>query len=149
MTTLHEHKPKLGGRVRQDSRPMTGLVAIFDNAWTMQQAIERLVARGYDEAVYDEAIISENTGEISVPQAKRAAGPGKPNLPPKPDRNEVIRAFKARLGDYGLSDEVIEGYAMTFLHDGKFVLVKTEPERAEQAMEILRECAATRVTRYE
>jgi len=43
---------------------MTALVAIFDNAWTMQQAIERLVARGYDEAVYDEAIISENTGEI-------------------------------------------------------------------------------------
>jgi hypothetical protein len=58
---------------------MTTLVAIFDNAWTMEQAIERLVARGYDEAVYDEAIISENTGEISVPQAKRAAGPGKPN----------------------------------------------------------------------
>jgi hypothetical protein len=38
---------------------------------------------------------------------------------------------------------------MTFLHDGKFVLVKTEPERAEQAMEILRECAAIRVTRYD
>src|SRR4029077_12765808 len=77
MTTLREHKPKLGGRVRQDSRPMTALVAIFDNAWTMQQAIERLVARGYDEAVYDEAIISENTGEISVSQAKRGSGTGK------------------------------------------------------------------------
>jgi hypothetical protein len=58
---------------------MTTLVAIFDNAWTMEQAIERLVARGYDEAVYDEAIISENTGKISVPQANRTAGPGKPN----------------------------------------------------------------------
>ena len=92
---------------------MTTLVAIFDNAWTMEQAIERLVARGYDEAVYDEAIISENTGEISVPQAKRAAGPGKPNFRPKPDRNEVIRAFKApgrlrtlRRGDRGLCHDV-------------------------------------------
>ena len=37
----------------------------------------------------------------------------------------AVRAFKAHLADYHLPDEVIEGYATTFHHDGKFVLVRT------------------------
>ena len=37
----------------------------------------------------------------------------------------------------------------TFYHGGKFVLVTTYTERAEQAMQILRECGATRVNRHD
>jgi hypothetical protein len=44
-----------------------------------------------------------------------------------------------------LPNEVIEAYA----HSGEFILVKTDAERAEQAMEILRECGATRVNRHD
>ena len=54
----------------------------------------------------------------------------------------------AHLADYRLPDEVIEGYATTFYHKGKFVLVKTDPLRAEQVTQILRECRASQVNRH-
>ena len=44
---------------------------------------------------------------------------------------------------------MIEAYATTFFHNGEFVLVRTDNERAEQVMEILRECGATRVNRHD
>ena len=56
-----------------------------------------------------------------------------------------MEAFKAHLADYDVSAEVIQAYAVTFYHNGEFILVKTDAERAEQAMEILRGCGATRV----
>jgi hypothetical protein len=60
-----------------------------------------------------------------------------------------VKAFRARLADYDVSSEVIQAYAVTFVHNGEFILVKTDGERAEQAMEILRECGATRVNRHD
>jgi hypothetical protein len=44
---------------------------------------------------------------------------------------------------------VIEAYATTFYHNGEFILVRADNERADQAMEILRECGATRVYRHD
>jgi hypothetical protein len=44
---------------------------------------------------------------------------------------------------------LIEAYATTFYHNGEFVLVRTDNERAERAMEILRESGATRVYRHD
>ena len=40
---------------------------------------------------------------------------------------------------------MIEAYAATFSENGRFVLVKTDTVRAEQVMEILRECGARQV----
>ena len=80
---------------------------------------------------------------------ERALGENAPNLISKPDRRTIVEAFKAQLGCYSLSHDVINGYATAFVHDGKFIFVKTEPERADQAMKILQDCNATRVTRHE
>jgi hypothetical protein len=44
---------------------------------------------------------------------------------------------------------VIEAYAMTFSHSGEFLLVRTGNKRAETALDILRNCGATRVGRHE
>jgi hypothetical protein len=44
---------------------------------------------------------------------------------------------------------MIHAYAVSFNHNGEFVLVKTDAQRAEKAMEILRECGATRVNRHD
>ena len=60
----------------------------------------------------------------------------------------IIRAFKTHLTHYHLSNEVIEDYATAFYRNSKFVLVKTDTQRAEQVMEILRECGASRVNRH-
>ena len=58
--------------------------------------------------------------------------------PPKPDLDAVVRAFKAHLAHYHLPKDVIKAYATTFYHNGEFLLVRSTPERAEQAMDILR-----------
>jgi hypothetical protein len=72
-----------------------------------------------------------------------------PNLIPKPDRRTIVDAFKAQLEHYKLSHDVIGGYATAFIHDGKCILVKTEPERVDQALTILRNCNATRIVRHD
>jgi hypothetical protein len=80
---------------------------------------------------------------------ERALGENAPNLISKPDRRTIVEAFRSQLGRYNLSHDVIGGYATAFIHDGKFVFVKTDPERADQAMTILRNCNATRVVRHD
>ena len=124
---------------------MTTIVGIFDNAADLDEAVERLAESGIEDTVFDEAIVAEEAGNVGG-----ALGMGvlTPHLPPKPDRHTIVQAFKAHLADYRLPDEVIEGYATTFYHKGKFVLVKTDPQRAEQVIQILRECRASQVNRH-
>jgi hypothetical protein len=67
----------------------------------------------------------------------------------KPDHQTIVQAFKSHLDDYRLPDKVIEAYAMTFSHGGEFLLLRTENKRAEAALDILRNCGATRVARHD
>ena len=124
---------------------MTTIVGIFDNARDLDEAVERLAESRFEDTVFDEAIVAEEAGNIG---AALGMGVLTPHLPPKRDRHTIIQAFKAHLADYRLPDEVIEGYATTFYHKGKFVLVKTDPQRAEQGIQILRECRASQVNRH-
>ena len=75
-------------------------------------------------------------------------GDDAPDLLSKPDRQTIIRAFKTHLARHKLPHDVIEGYATAFIHNGKFILVKTDAERAEPAMKILKDSGATRVIRH-
>jgi hypothetical protein len=135
---------------------MTTIVGIFDDAWNVEKATEQLAAAGFEDTVYDEAIVAEQPGALGNVRPVRAPGSAPemvlgadaPNLLPKPDRHTVVQAFKAQLGRYHLPHDVIEGYATAFLHDGKFLLVKTDAERAEQAIKILRDSGATRVNSH-
>jgi hypothetical protein len=134
---------------------MTTIVAIFDDAWNVEKAIEQLAAAGFEDSVYDEAIVAEQPGSAgAIPFRAPASAPERvlenaSNLISKPDRRTIVEAFKAQLGRYNLSHDVIGGYATAFIHDGKFVFVKTDPERAEQAKKILQDCNATRVVRHD
>jgi hypothetical protein len=136
---------------------VTTIVGIFDNAWDLDKVVERLAAAKFDATVYDEAIVTEEPGGIDPAGPTLAAGSApevvlgsdEPNLLPKRDKHSVVRAFKAHLADYDLSDDEIEPYATTFYHGGKFVLVRADADRAEQVMEILRDSGATRVNRHD
>jgi hypothetical protein len=136
---------------------MTTIVGIFDNARDLDRAIERLAREGFEDTVYDEAIVAgetSNVGTVFAPGSAPAVfwGNAKPDLPPRRSehaQHTVIQAFKAHLADYHLPADVIEGYAVNFIHNGEFVLVKTSPDRAEKAMEILRDCGASRVNRHD
>ncbi|HEY5703986.1 MAG TPA: hypothetical protein VIS96_00255 [Terrimicrobiaceae bacterium] len=133
---------------------MTTNVGIFDNAQDLERAVERLAAAGFEDTVYDEAILSREVSNLASPSAPR---PGsdvllrsvQPNLSPRVDRHTVVRAFRNHLAEYHLPEEVIEAYTTTFYHNGAFILVRTEAARAEQAMQILRDCGATRVNRHD
>jgi hypothetical protein len=67
----------------------------------------------------------------------------------KPNHHAIVRAFKAHLADYRLPEEVIEAYATTFSHSGEFLLLKTESKCAETAIQIVRDCGATRAARHD
>ena len=62
---------------------------------------------------------------------------------------KALSVVTRRLADYDLSDEEIEAYATTFLHKGKFVLVKADDDQAEQVMKILNDSGATRVNKHD
>ena len=131
---------------------MTTIIGIFDNARDLDKAVDKLARAGFEDTVYDESIVTEDT-----PRAEPIAfalghvptpfwGGAKP-VQAKPDRSSVIRAFKAHLADYHLPEEVIEGYALT-LHHSEFVLVKTRAQSADQVMAIMKDCGAIRTDRH-
>jgi hypothetical protein len=43
---------------------MTTIVAIFDNALDMDRAVARLAAEGFDDTVFDEAIVAQEPGSV-------------------------------------------------------------------------------------
>jgi hypothetical protein len=136
---------------------MTTIVGIFDDTGDMDRVAERLADSGIDASIYDDTLVTEEPGSIdpAVPTLAPGAvptvvlGAEEPNLLSARDRDTVVRAFKRRLSDYDLSDDEIETYATTFLHKGKFVLVKADADQAEQVMKILKDSGATRVNRHD
>jgi hypothetical protein len=128
---------------------MTTLVGIFDRAQDLDNAIERLAGAGFEDTVYDEAIVGEELGNFGP--SGLGAAPGfvvEPYEPTRPDRQAVVRAFQAHLSEYDVPDNVIKNYATAFYHGGKFILVKTENKRAEQVKEILSSCRASQVNQH-
>jgi hypothetical protein len=137
---------------------MTTVVAIFDAAEQVEDAVNRLATAGFDTAVVDETSLAQEPGSVDpvgaavVPgaAAEIVAGRDEPNLIPKRDKNALDRAFRARLDeDYGLPDDVIEAYATTFAHSGRFVLVRASAKDADRAMEMLRTAGASRVNKHD
>ena len=131
----------------------TVVVGIFDNAQDLDRADEQLAAAGFEATVYDEAVVADEPGNAG-PVGPVPFGPLlAPGAVPAEDSGGVeadlsIPAFKSRLSDCQLPDDVIDAYATAFHHKGKFVLVRTEPECAKHVIEILRDCHASRVNRH-
>ena len=132
---------------------MITIIGIFDSARDLDKAVNKLARAGFDETVFDESIVAEDASKGEPIAFNLGHTPtafwdnARPATPSKADRSAIVRAFKAHLADYNLSEEVIEGYAIT-LHHSEFVLVKTEANRADQAETIMRECAAIRTDRH-
>jgi hypothetical protein len=137
---------------------MTTVVAIFDAAEQVEDAVNRLASAGLDATVVDENSLGQEPGSVDpvgpavVPgaAAEIIAGRDASNLIPKRDKNALGRAFRARLAeDYGLADDVIDGYATTFAHSGRFVLVRASGKDADRAVEMLRAAGASPVNKHD
>ena len=96
---------------------MTTIVGIFDNARDLDKAVERLARAGFEDTVYDEAVVAEEPSNaclvVFAPGYAPAMvwGSAEPTLKPKLDRHAIVQTFKAHLADYHLPNEVIEAYA--------------------------------------
>jgi len=133
---------------------MTTIVGIFDNTRDMEQAVVRLSEAGFQDTIYDDAIVAQQTENVRPIVASGSVQPVlassiRSDSPTKPNIDSIIRAFKRHLADYHLPNDVINSYATTFHHNGKFVLLKADPQRSEQAITILRECGASRAVRHD
>jgi hypothetical protein len=132
------------------------IVGVFDNGQDLDRAVERLAAAGFEGTVYDKTIVAEQLGKAGPVGPVPVGAVLAPGVVPaegldsvQSDLPPIISAFKSHLADWHLPDDVVEAYATAFYHEGKFVLVRTEPECAKHIMEILRECAASRVNRHD
>jgi hypothetical protein len=128
------------------------IVGVFDNSQDLEEADKRLAAEGFEGAVYDEAgganESSEATpvavGPVLAPSvaATDGTGGGESDLP-------AIDAFRSYLADCRLPEDVIEAYASSYAHQGKFLVVRTEPECSKYVLPILQECRASRVDQHD
>ena len=60
-----------------------------------------------------------------------------------------IDAFRSRLAECHLRDEVIDAYATAYSNQGRFLVVRTEPECVKYVVAILQECRASRVDQHD
>lgn len=134
---------------------MTIIVGIFDDAGALDRAIEKLADGDFEETVFDQSILAQDVGSdeafIFAPGTRAAQGVAEaPGKITEANRIAAARVFREHLEeDFHLPDDVIENYAHTFYHDGKFVIVKAKGGQAEQVMEILRGCKASQVNRHD
>ena len=114
---------------------MTIVVGIFDNPKDLDETIVKLGDQGFEDTVFDESIVAQEKGLTKLDAEHKDA---------------LLTAFKKHLlKDYHVPAEVINGYATSFFHEGKFVVVKTDAKGAPEAMEIMRRGGASRVNRHD
>ena len=158
-TPINSLIPAIGRLFAERLLPDQTIVGIFDNARYLDKAVERLARARFQHTVYNEAIVGEEAINVGSPVFASgfapavvwgSAEPAVPSRPiSRPDRDTIVRAFKAHLAHCHLPNKVIEAYATTFSHNGEFVLVRTDTVRTEQVMEILRECGARQANRHD
>jgi len=91
---------------------MTTSVGIFDSTRDLEKAVEQLAAAGFEDTVYDEAILAREAGNVASTSelgtiAHVLLRSVQPNLSPQLDRHSIVRAFRHHFRDYHLSEEVI------------------------------------------
>jgi hypothetical protein len=79
---------------------MTTIVAIFDNARDVDQAVTRLARAGFEDTVFDEGIIAGEAHSLGLVFASGSAPPAVWGTPEtasrrKPDHQTIVQAFKS------------------------------------------------------
>ena len=132
---------------------MITIVGIFDNDRDMDRAVTRLAEEGFDDTLYDDGLVADAGSGAGatffVPHFGQAmTWETRERTPRKRSQSSIVQAFKEHLAEHHLSDDIIQGYAVTFYHDGKFALVRTNAKKADAAITVMEECGATRVNRH-
>ena len=131
----------------------TTIVAIFDNAVDLDRGLTRLAEESFHDVIAHDGIASNEASDEGLlrpnfEQSTTSEERGSGRKARKVSLSAIVNAFKKSLAEHHLSEDVIEGYADNFVHEGKFAIVDTEPQKAQTAMKIMVECCATRVNRH-
>ena len=101
--------------MKSDAKTRSVTVGIFDNVQDLERAVERLAAAGFEDTLYDEAIVALDAGNVApvgpFPMDDPVLAPGvvaEVSSSVEPDLPTIVRAFKSHLADYHLPDQVIE-----------------------------------------
>ena len=127
------------------------IVGIFDDSQALEEADKRLAAAGFEGAVYGAAAGADENCEVTPVAVGPILAPGFVPTDGSEERESElsqIAAFRSHLADCHLRDEVVEAYATAFAHEGRFLVVRTEPECVKYITEILQECRASRVDEH-
>ncbi len=131
----------------------TTIVSLFDDSRDLERAVNELNAGGFKERVFDAANVAQEVGHGTSSIFTPAAGPvpGGAGLAHgyADDSGEALaRAFRDHLSDLHLPGDEIDSLVSSFRHGAMFVVVTTDPSRADAAIEILRNSNASRVERH-
>jgi hypothetical protein len=160
-----------------DANTRSVTVGIFNKIQDLERAVERLAAAGFEDTLYDEAIVALHAANVAPGWMELELVPGvfvelsgsvdaevsssvdaevsssvdaeEISSSVEPDLPTIVRAFKLHLADYHMSDEAIEDYAMAFYREGKVVLVKTGRPGDKEVVRILLKCGALQANRFD
>jgi hypothetical protein len=100
-----EAKSKGEELVQKIEEAITTIVGIFDDAWNVEKATEELAAAGFEDTVFDEAIVAEQPGSAgAIPfrapgsAPERTLGENAPNLISKRIAAPLSRRLRRRWG---------------------------------------------------
>lgn len=132
---------------------MNVVVGIFDEEHDLEIAVRHLAEHGFEDTVFEQSIIAQETGVNVMPTGTFSGSimgqSGTFGVQLNHDRTANTQLFKGHLkDDFGLSAEIVESYATSFQHDAKFVVVRVQSDRAEEVMDILQDCKASRVNQH-
>jgi len=127
---------------------MNVVVGIFDDERYMDNAIRQLAEHGFEDTVFDQQIIDQE-GVGGLPPVLPTSGVPPTLITTAKSIPRKEQAFKAHLKDeFNLPAKVIDSYVASFLHEAKFVIVKTEKSRAQEVIDILQASKASRVDEH-
>jgi hypothetical protein len=105
---------------------MTTIVGVFDNARNLDKAVERLARAGFEDTLYDEAIVEGEAGNgggslVFAPgyAAAMVWGTAEPESRPKRSKHgqhTIVEAFTAHLAEYDVPAEVIQASRLPRLY---------------------------------
>ncbi len=105
----------------------TVIVGIFENTQDLERADKELAAAGFEGHVYDEAVVADQSCDVSPVSVGPVLAPGvapTDNLVGVEAGLPARQAFRSQLVDYRLPDEVIDAYVGAFSHQGRFIVVQ-------------------------
>ena len=135
---------------------MTTIIGIYDDSLNLEKAIEQLTRKGFQEEVIDPGVLTQQADHKAPPSPGIAPAPGvmagNPTARLPKDSaaamQEADRILRNRLDKLHLSDKEIDHYTTVFNHDGKFLIVESDTERAPEAVDIMRSNGASQVYKH-